>query len=268
MRILVTNDDGIHAPGPGHRGRKPSPAALSDDVSGGGAGKRTVRASHSCWTWLLAGRLRQVRERRYGRYRHADRLRDDGLPAYSQGPAARTGAVGESIPAPTSPTMSPIPARRRGRWKAAPLAFRPSRSNREPAVGARCLDNRLERGWRSARPRRDKAIAGGRAGRRAKRLNLNFPGVLGGRRKVTWRRWCRKVITICCPPKSSSAPICASAPISGSACAATRSKAAENSDLGAIHAGRISVTPLHLNLTEHDVLKKMRENLGQISLKS
>jgi 5'-nucleotidase len=42
----------------------------------------------------------------------------------------------------------------------------------------------------------------------------------------------------------------------------------ENSDLGAIHGGRISVTPLHLNLTEYDVLKKMREKLGQISLKS
>jgi len=42
----------------------------------------------------------------------------------------------------------------------------------------------------------------------------------------------------------------------------------EDSDLGAVNAGRISVTPLHLNLTEHAVLKKMREKLGQISLKS
>ncbi len=42
----------------------------------------------------------------------------------------------------------------------------------------------------------------------------------------------------------------------------------EDSDLGAVTAGRISVTPLHLNLTEHAVLKKMREKLGQISLKS
>ncbi len=42
----------------------------------------------------------------------------------------------------------------------------------------------------------------------------------------------------------------------------------EDSDLGAVHAGRISVTPLHLNLTEHAVLKKMQEKLGKISLKS
>jgi 5'-nucleotidase len=42
----------------------------------------------------------------------------------------------------------------------------------------------------------------------------------------------------------------------------------EDSDLGAVNAGRISVTPLHLNLTEYDVLKKMRETLGQLSLKA
>jgi 5'-nucleotidase len=41
----------------------------------------------------------------------------------------------------------------------------------------------------------------------------------------------------------------------------------EDSDLGAINAGRISVTPLHLNLTEQAVLRKMRESLGEISLK-
>jgi 5'-nucleotidase len=42
----------------------------------------------------------------------------------------------------------------------------------------------------------------------------------------------------------------------------------QDSDLGAVAAGRISVTPLHLNLTEHDVLRKMRETLGQLSLKA
>jgi 5'-nucleotidase len=42
----------------------------------------------------------------------------------------------------------------------------------------------------------------------------------------------------------------------------------EDTDLGAVMAGKISVTPLHLNLTEHEVLRKMRASLGQISLKS
>ena len=38
---------------------------------------------------------------------------------------------------------------------------------------------------------------------------------------------------------------------------------AEDSDMGAIQADKISVTPLHLNLTEKMVLEKMRQALGQ-----
>jgi 5'-nucleotidase len=37
----------------------------------------------------------------------------------------------------------------------------------------------------------------------------------------------------------------------------------ENSDLGAVYGGRISVTPLHMNLTETALLKKLQERLGQ-----
>ena len=37
----------------------------------------------------------------------------------------------------------------------------------------------------------------------------------------------------------------------------------ENSDLGAVYGGKISVTPLHMNLTERAVLEKLRQNLGQ-----
>jgi 5'/3'-nucleotidase SurE len=38
---------------------------------------------------------------------------------------------------------------------------------------------------------------------------------------------------------------------------------AEDSDMGAIYAGKIAVTPLHLNLTEQAVLEKMRKSLGK-----
>jgi 5'-nucleotidase len=38
---------------------------------------------------------------------------------------------------------------------------------------------------------------------------------------------------------------------------------AADSDLGAIQANKIAVTPLHLNLTESSVLRKLREQLGQ-----
>ena len=40
-------------------------------------------------------------------------------------------------------------------------------------------------------------------------------------------------------------------------------QAEENSDMGAVQADKIAVTPLHLNLTEHAVLEKMRRALGQ-----
>ncbi len=42
-----------------------------------------------------------------------------------------------------------------------------------------------------------------------------------------------------------------------------RASPPENSDLGAVYGGKISVTPLHMNLTETVLLKKLREKLGQ-----
>jgi 5'/3'-nucleotidase SurE len=37
-----------------------------------------------------------------------------------------------------------------------------------------------------------------------------------------------------------------------------------DSDLGAVYADRIAVTPLHMNLTDADALEKMRQKLGQL----
>jgi 5'-nucleotidase len=42
-----------------------------------------------------------------------------------------------------------------------------------------------------------------------------------------------------------------------------RARPPEGTDLGAVHGGKISVTPLHLNLTEAAVLEKLRQKLGQ-----
>ncbi len=36
------------------------------------------------------------------------------------------------------------------------------------------------------------------------------------------------------------------------------------SDLGAVYADKIAVTPLHMNLTDAAVLEKLRQSLGQI----
>ncbi len=85
MRILVTNDDGIHAPG--LVVAEKIARALSRRCLGGRAGDRTIRrlafahphhaaaAAQDCRTALCGGR-------------HAHRLRDDGLPASAQGQAA------------------------------------------------------------------------------------------------------------------------------------------------------------------------------------
>jgi len=42
-----------------------------------------------------------------------------------------------------------------------------------------------------------------------------------------------------------------------------RARPPEGTDLGAVYGGKISVTPLHLNLTEAAVLEKLRRKLGQ-----
>lgn len=43
-----------------------------------------------------------------------------------------------------------------------------------------------------------------------------------------------------------------------------RAKPADNSDLGAVYANKIAITPLHLNLTEYSVLDKLQRALSQI----
>ena len=42
-----------------------------------------------------------------------------------------------------------------------------------------------------------------------------------------------------------------------------RAQPPEDTDLGAVYGGKISVTPLHLNLTEAETLKNLRQKLGQ-----
>ena len=45
-----------------------------------------------------------------------------------------------------------------------------------------------------------------------------------------------------------------------------RSTPPSDTDLGALHANKIAVTPLHMNLTEQAVLEKMRRALGHTLL--
>jgi len=45
-----------------------------------------------------------------------------------------------------------------------------------------------------------------------------------------------------------------------------RASPPEGTDLGTVYSGKISVTPLHMNLTEREVLEKMQEKLGRNSV--
>jgi 5'-nucleotidase len=42
-----------------------------------------------------------------------------------------------------------------------------------------------------------------------------------------------------------------------------RASPPENTDLGTVYGGKISVTPLHMNLTETTVLEKLQEKMGR-----
>ena len=136
MRILVTNDDGIHSPGLAVAEK--IARALSDDVWVVAPETEQSGASHSL-TLTLPLRLRQISERRFAVSRHAHRLRDDGGAACLK-TSRRNWCCPASIGARTWRTMSPIPAPSPAPWKAARWAFPPSPCRRRRRGSARQID--------------------------------------------------------------------------------------------------------------------------------
>ena len=90
MRILVTNDDGIHAPG--LVAAEKIARALTDDVWMVAPETEQSGASHSL-TLTMPLRLREIESEAFCSVRHADRLRDDGLHPSDEGRAADFGSV-------------------------------------------------------------------------------------------------------------------------------------------------------------------------------
>ena len=124
MRILVTNDDGIHAPGLEVL-RDASPAHSADDVWVVAPADRQSGAAHSL---SLADplRCRKLAERRFA---VAGTPTDCVMMAVRKilPTACPTSCCRASTAARTSPRTSPIPAPSPARWKATLLGFRPSR---------------------------------------------------------------------------------------------------------------------------------------------
>ena len=258
MRILVTNDDGIHAPGLDVA--ETIARALSDDVWVVAPESEQSGASHSL---TLAGplRLRQVRERRYAvsgtptdcvlmACLHLLKDRPPDLVLSGVNPGSN---LADDI------TYSGTVA---GAMEGCALGIPAIALSQDPA------GSRLEIDWSAGEAHgpaviRQLLAAGWPQG---VLMNVNFPGIPA-----------EQVCGLSLVPQGHydmlSTEIIARTdmrerPYYWIGLRHHETVPAEDSDLGAIAAGRISVTPLHLNLTEQAVLRKMRETLGRMSLKA
>ena len=258
MRILVTNDDGIHAPGLAVA--ETIARALSDDVWVVAPESEQSGASHSL-TLASPLRLRRVRERRYAvTGTPTDCVMMAALSILKDRPPELVlSGVNSGSNLADDVTYSGTVA---GAMEGCALGIPAIALSQEPA------GSRLDIDWSAGETHgpaviRQLLAAGWPEG---VLLNLNFPGVPAA-----------EVTGVSLVPQGhydlQSTEIVERTDVRERAyywigLRRHETVPPENSDLGAVHAGRISVTPLHLNLTERDVLKKMRENLGQISLKS
>jgi 5'-nucleotidase len=257
-RILVTNDDGIHAPGLGVA--EAIARALSDDVWVVAPESEQSGASHSL-TLASPLRLRQVRERRYA---------VTGTPTdcvmmgclsilKDQPPDLVLSGVNSGSNLADDVTYSGTVA---GAMEGCALGIPAIALSQEPA------GSRLDIDWSPGEVHGPAVVrrlfeAGWPQG---VLLNVNFPGIAAA-----------EVTGVALVPQGhydlQSTEIHQRMDVRERAyywigLRRHETVPPQDSDLGAIHAGKISVTPLHLNLTEHEVLRKMRESLGQISLKS
>jgi 5'-nucleotidase len=258
MRILVTNDDGIHAPGLDVA--ETIARALSDDVWVVAPESEQSGASHSL---TLAGplRLRPVRERRYA---VSGTPTDCVLMAClhllkDQPPDLVLSGVNPGSNLADDITYSGTVA---GAMEGCALGIPAIALSQDPA------GSRLEIDWSAGEAHgpaviRQLLAAGWPQG---VLMNVNFPGIPA-----------EQVCGLSLVPQGHydmlSTEIIARTdmrerPYYWIGLRHHETVPAEDSDLGAIAAGRISVTPLHLNLTEQAVLRKMRETLGRMSLKA
>jgi len=258
MRILVTNDDGIHAPGLAVA--ETIARALSDDVWVVAPESEQSGASHSL-TLASPLRLRRVRERRYAvTGTPTDCVMMAALSILKDRPPELVlSGVNSGSNLADDVTYSGTVA---GAMEGCALGIPSIALSQEPA------GSRLDIDWSAGEVHgpaviRQLLAAGWPEG---VLLNLNFPGVPAA-----------EVTGVSLVPQGhydlQSTEIVERTDVRERAyywigLRRHETVPPQDSDLGAIHAGRISVTPLHLNLTEREVLRKMRENLGQISLKS
>ena len=254
MRILVTNDDGIHAPGLAVA--EAIARALSDDVWVFAPESEQSGASHSL-TLTSPLRLRQIAERRYAvSGTPTDCVMMGCLHVLKDQPPdlVLSGVNWGSNLADDVTYSGTIAGAMEGCAVGIP-AIAMSQAGGENA--------RLEIDWSPAEVHgpglvRQLLAVGWPAGTL---VNINFPGCTAA-----------EVAGVALVPQGQydvkSTAIdqrfdARQRPYYWIGLRRRDAQPAEDSDLGAIQANKIAVTPLHLNLTELSVLAKMRETLGQ-----
>jgi len=257
MRILVTNDDGIHAPGLGVA--ETIARALTDDVWVVAPENEQSGASHSL-TLASPLRLRKVRDRHFA---------VTGTPTdcvmmgclsilKDQPPDLVLSGVNSGSNLADDVTYSGTVA---GAMEGCALGIASIALSQEPG------DSRLDIDWSPGEVHGPAVVKQLLAAGWPKGvlLNVNFPAVAAS-----------EVTGIALVPQGhydlQSTEIIERMDVRERAyywigLRRHETVPPQDSDLGAVNAGRISVTPLHLNLTEYAVLKKMQETLGQMSLK-
>jgi 5'/3'-nucleotidase SurE len=258
MRILVTNDDGIHAPGLGIAEK--IARALTDDVWVFAPENEQSGASHSL-SLSVPLRLRKITDRRFA---------VSGTPTdcvmmgclsvlKDQPPDLVLSGVNWGSNLADDVTYSGTIA---GAMEGCALGIPAIAMSQEPAE-----DSRTEIDWSAGEIHAPDLIrrlikTGWPKGTL---LNMNFPACSG-----------KDVTGVAVVPQGQydlqSTEIVQRTDVRSRAyywigLRRHQTIAPEDSDIGAVTAGKIAVTPLHLNLTEHAVLKKMRATLEKVPVK-
>ena len=253
MRILVTNDDGIHAPG--LEACETIARELSDDVWIVAPETDQSGVSHSL-SLNDPLRLREVGERHFAVQGHADRLRHHGRAPHHEG-AARSGAL----------RRQPRPQLRRGRDLFRHGRRRDGRHRARHsvvrAVAGLRLANKHKPYWETAikhAPDIIKRVL--KAGMpRDVLVNVNFPdcppGEVAGVALAVQGKRDQELLHIDARHDGRGNPYYWIAFGRGGIAGA-----ADGSDLAALNDKRIAVTPLRLDLTDEPFMTKLAGVFG------
>lgn len=253
MRILVTNDDGIHSPG--LEVAEAIARAISDDVWVIAPESEQSGASHSL-TLTAPLRMRQISERRF---------EVSGTPT----DCVMMGALHVLKEAPPQLVLSGV---NWGSNLADDVTYSGTIAGAMEGTALGIPSIALSQGYDESREAIDWSAARGHGAAVVKKLlamdwprdvlmNVNFPGCAAadvtGTVAVAQGKYDLQSTEI------EERQDARSRPYYWIGLRRRKASPPGDSDVGAVYGNKIAVTPLHMNLTESAVLEKMRRALGQ-----